>query len=122
MSISRKKAWAHAEGLFEAPKRAMPITLKHGKQGFSLLHKGRLVSRCYASKTGKMCAPFVASALGVELPPQGEQAQATVSSGVLYRVISIASLDLRIPEAHILLERLLEEAEFQRNVRSEAIE
>jgi len=63
----------------------------------------------------------VAQALGLELPLKGERAQANVSTGVLYRAISIASLDLRIPEAYILLERYLEEAEFQRAAGGEPV-
>jgi len=121
MTISRKKAWAYAEQLLSRPRRDIPVTLRHGKRGIALLHNGRVLTRCYASKSGQLCAPYVAQALGLELPLKGERAQANVSTGVLYRAISIASLDLRIPEAYILLERYLEEAEFQRAAGGEPV-
>ena len=97
----------------------MPVTLRHGKQGVSLLHEGKMLTRCYASENGKKASPFVAEALGVELPPPGASVKTVVGLGVLYRAISIASLDLRIPESYILLERLLAEAALQRGAGEE---
>ncbi len=97
------------------------MTLRHGRQGVTLIHKGRTLTRCYPSETGKKASIFLAEALGIDLPPSGSSAKVEVSLGVLYRAISIASLDLRIPESYILLERLLEEAAFQRSVGEEPI-
>ena len=83
------------------------------------LHRGRALTRCYATATGAVAAEFVADALGVSLPPVGGSVDSTVSTGVLYRAISISSLDLRIPEVRPLLERLLDEAAEQRSQGAE---
>ena len=57
---------------------------------------------------------FMAEAMGVDLPPIGESVQVRVSTGVLFRVISIAGLNYGIEESFLLLHRLLEEAQLQR--------
>ena len=57
-----------------------------------------------------MAAAFMAKALGTELPPIGGTAEAEVSTGVLYRAVAIAALDVRTPEGQVLLERHLSEA------------
>ena len=76
--------------------------------------RGRVLTRCYQSQVGRWGAQFMAQALGVEVPPLGESVGVSVSTGVLFRVISISSLDLRKASTHPILERMLEEAEFQR--------
>lgn len=114
MGVSRSKAWEFAEGLLDVPRRSVPVTLRHGKTGVVLLHRGRVLTRCYSSKVGQWGARFMAEALGVELPAQGQSISTSVSTGVLFRAISISSLDLRKPATHAILERMLEEAEFQR--------
>ena len=78
------------------------------------MHRGRALTRCYATAPGKLAAELVALALGVALPVVGESVQASVSTGVLYRAISISGIDPRIPEVRPLLERLLQEAADQR--------
>lgn len=110
MSVSRAKAWPYAEQLLSRPARSVPVTLRRGKGGVTLLHQGRALTRCYDSGAGRIAAEFVAQALGVPLPSIGETAQAAVSTGVLYRVISLSSLDPRMLEARPLVERLLQEA------------
>jgi hypothetical protein len=115
MVVSRNRAWDYAEELISVPRGSVPVTLRHGKSGVVLLHKGRVVTRCYSSKVGQWCAPFMAQALGLEVPPPGESARTTVSTGVLFRAISIASLDLRNAATHPILGRMLEEAELQRS-------
>ncbi|MBI4233631.1 MAG: hypothetical protein HY686_04235 [Chloroflexi bacterium] len=114
MSASRRQAWAYAEGVLARPRRGLPVTLRHGKAGVTLLHNRRVLTRCYPSGTGVKAAALVAQALGVELPPVGASVEAVVTTGVLFRAISLSSLDLRKPEVSPLVERLLEEAEFQR--------
>ena len=115
MSVSRKRAWPYAEKVLSRPARGVAVVLRHSIGGVTLLHKGKALTKCYPSKTGKLAAQFVAEALGVHMPPLGESVQATISTGVLYRAISISSLDLRLPEVQPLLERLLEEASEQRS-------
>lgn len=114
MSVSRRKAWVFAQQLLDKPSRSVEVELRHGKNGVSLLHKGRVLTKCYHSKIGKFASEFVALALGVSLPVQGESAYTSVTTGVLFRAISISSLDIRIPEARLLIERLLSEAVDQR--------
>ena len=114
MGVSRRKAWEYAEGILDVPRRRVPVTLRHGKSGVMLLHRGRVMTRCYNSRVGRVAAHYVAEALGVELPKVGGSVDAAVGTGVLFRAISISSLDLRKPETHPILARMLEEAEFQR--------
>ena len=121
MATSRNKAWTYAEQILDVPKRSVPVTLRHGKTGVVLLHQGRVLTRCYQSQVGQWGARFMALALGVELPAPGQSVTAEVSTGVLFRVISIASLDLRKTSTRPILERLLEEAEFQRTVAGGAV-
>ena len=114
MGVSRTKAWEYAEGILDVPRRRVPVTLRSGKSGVVMLHRGRVLTRCYDSQVGRVAALYVAQALGVELPEMGESVDASVSTGVLFRAISISSLDLRKPATHPILVRMLEEAEFQR--------
>ena len=58
-------------------------------------------------------------ALGVHVPPIGESVKARVSTGVLFRAVSIASLNFDIEESFVLLERWLEEAALQRTGSSD---
>ena len=114
MTVSRAQAWEYAEKILDVPRRNVLITLKHGKSGVVLLHKGRVLTRCYNSVVGEWGAKFMAEALGVSLPSQGQKVQLQVSTGVLFRAISISSLNLRSTSAPQILERLLEEAYYQR--------
>ena len=114
MSVTRRKAWTYTERLLARPARQVPVVLRHGKGGVTLLHRGRALTRCYASAPGKLAAQLIALALGIPLPPLGESAQTSVTTGVLYRAISISGIDPRIPEVWPLLERLLQEAADQR--------
>lgn len=114
MGISRKKAQEYADQLLETPSAHIVLTVQRGKSGLAVLHNGRAVTKCHASRVGMWTAAFVAQALGVELPPVGESVRARVSTGALWRAVGISSLDLRKREARVLLQRLLEEAEMQR--------
>ena len=114
MGVSRQKAWPYAERLLSRPSRAVRVTLRRGKSGVTLLHEGRALTRCYDTNTGRMAAELVARALGVNLPDESGSVEAVVSTGVLYRAISLSSLDLRIEGIGRLAQRLLDEAEEQR--------
>ena len=118
MSISRKRALERGQEAIELPKGQMAITLFHGKGGVTLRYQGRVVARTHGSGVGRRLAPFLAQALGVEMPPIGGKATAVVSSGILYRVLSMSTLDLRQEEARMLLDYLLSEAEEMRRFRS----
>ena len=114
MSVSRRKAWIFAEQLLDKPSGSVAVELRHGKSGVSLLHSGRVLTKCYHSRIGRFAADFVALALGTSLPVEGESVYTSVTTGVLFRAISISNLDVRIPEARLLIERLLSEAADQR--------
>ncbi|MSQ11145.1 MAG: hypothetical protein EXR48_00350 [Dehalococcoidia bacterium] len=114
MGVSRKRAWVNVERLMARPRRELRLVLRHGKQGVTLLHEGKALTRCYRTKVGMACAKLMAEALGVALPPPGGQVEAVVPNGVLYRAVSLSSLDLRVPGTEELADRLLEEAAFQR--------
>ncbi len=114
MTVSRRKAWEYAEELLSVPRSRLKVRLRHGKTGVALVHQGRVLTRCYESEVGKAGAHFMARALGVETPGPGESVEALVSTGVLFRAISIASLDLRRAATHAILARMLDEAELQR--------
>ena len=114
MSISRKRAQDYAERVLARPRSDYSLVLRRSKSGVSLLYRGRAVTKCHASKVGEMQAAYIALALGVELPPLGGVTSASVPAGVLYRAISISTLDLRRPEARQVLARLLATADMQR--------
>lgn len=119
MSVSRKKALEYAEDLIAEPKSHVIVALRQNKSGVVLLHKGKALTRCYITSTGIRAATFMAQALGVKIPPLGSSVQARVSTGLLWRAISISCLDFRKKESYVLLERMLEEAEMMRGSSSE---
>lgn len=114
MATSRSKAWSYAEEVLSAPRRSVPVTLRRGKNSVVLLHKGRVLTRCYNTEVGRWGARFMSESLGVDVPSLGQSITTSVSTGVLFRAISISSLDLRKPAAYAILKRMLEEAQFQR--------
>ncbi len=118
MSVSRKRALERGQAAIERPKGEMALTLFHGKTGLTLRYQGKVIARTSTSHVGKQIAPFIALALGLRLPKLGATATAKVSSGVLYRVLSISTLDLRQPEARQLLDYLLDEAASMRGFKS----
>ena len=118
MAISKKRAMTQGEKAIERPKGEMAIGLYHGKTGVTLRYQGKVVARTSASASGKLLAPYLAAALGVKLPPVGSTANAVISSGVMFRVLSISTLDLRNEESYILLDYLLQEASEMRAYQS----
>jgi len=114
LAISRKKALERGRESIERPKGAMNVVLYHGKGGLTVRYQGKVIARTHASDVGRRLAPYLAESLGAPLPPVGGSVEATVSSGVMYRALSISSVDLRVPEARQLLDYLLEEAEAMR--------
>jgi hypothetical protein len=122
MSVSRKRALEYADEVISVPRAHVRVTLHQGKGGVTLLHEGRkALTRCYINRSGMRAAHFMAEALGVEVPHLGESVEARVSTGVLWRAISISCLDLRKKESLALLERLLEEASMQRGSGSDSL-
>ena len=103
-----------ADGLVETPRAHLPLKMRQRREGVVVLHQDRPLVRCRLTRNGILTAGFVAEALGVKVPSLGEEALARVSTGVLFRVLSIARLDLSNDASFPLLERLLEEAAMQR--------
>ncbi len=121
MTSRRKDSWTYAEKILSRPNGSVKVELRNNKSGVSLLHNKRLLTRCDKSGTGNLSAYCMGLALGSSLPPQGESVSITVSTGVLFRAISVSNLDMRIPEARVLTERLLSEAAEQRRTSTEII-
>ncbi len=120
MDSSRKRAQDYAERLLSRPRGDLQVTLSRGRTGVSLLHEKRVLTHCHNSRVGQLQAVFMAEALGLRLPPDGGRATAEVSTGVLFRALSISSLDLRKPEARRLLRELLDTAAIQRGASADA--
>ena len=121
MAISRAKALDYADELIAIPKAHVAVTLRQGKEAVTLLHGRRALTKCYINRSGIRLAGFMAEALGVKIPPLGSSVQARVSTGVLWRAVSISCLNLRKRESYPLLERLLEEARMQRGSGSDSV-
>ena len=121
MAVSRARALQYADILISVPRAHVTVTLRQGKEAVTLLHGRRALTKCYINRTGIRAATYMAQALGVRVPPLGKSVHAKVSTGVLWRAISISCLDLRKKESSPILERLLSEAEEQRGGASEAI-
>ena len=118
MAVSRKQAQERGQAILERPRGDMHVTLFHGRTGVTLRYQRKVIAKVPASQVGALVAPFVARALGVKLPETGSSAEAVVTSGILYRVLSIASLDLRAEEGRLLLAYLLDEADTMRGYKS----
>ena len=117
MAVSRTKALDYAERLINRPRGETPVTIRRNANGYTLLHNRRALTKTHASGVGALQAQAMALALGVELPTEvGGEVSAKVGSGVLYRAIGASSLDLRRPEAQVVLEQLLATAALQRGV------
>ena len=115
MALSRTKALDYAERLINRPRGETPVTIRRNKNGYTLLHNGRALTKTHASGVGALQAQAMADALGAPLPQEvGEEATAKVGTGVLYRAIGASSLDLRRPEAQVVLQQLLATAALQR--------
>ena len=121
MSVSRKRALEYADEIISVPRAHVRVTLRQVKEGVTLLHEGKALTKCYITRSGMRAAQFMAEALGVKVPPLGRSVEASVSTGVLWRAISISCLDYRKKESFLLLERLLEEAQMQRGSGSDSV-
>ena len=119
MSITRKRALDYAEQVISVPRGRVTVTLRQRKEGVTLLHNRRALTKCYLNRSGMRSAVFMAQALGVKIPPLGSLVKTQVSTGVLWRAISISCLNFRKRESYVLLERLLDEAAMMRGGATE---
>ena len=120
MSLSRKRALEYADQVIAAPKAHVRVTLRQRYHGVTLLHEGKALTKCHLSRSGMRAARYMSESLGVNIPPLGSSVEARVSTGVLWRAISISCLDFRKSESYTLLERLLDEAAMQRRSGSDS--
>jgi hypothetical protein len=104
----------YADTLIEVPRSHLRLKLSQDDLGLLITHDEQPLIRCHLTRNGMGVAGFVAKALGVQLPALGEDALARVSTGVVFRALSIARLDLSNETSFVLLERFLEEAAIQR--------
>ena len=114
MAISRTRAQDYAETLLNRPRGETPVTLRRFRSGCTLFYGRRALTKTHASRVGELQAEFMAQALGLEVPEVGGAVSTRIASGALYRAIAISSLDLRRPEARVLLGELLSTATMQR--------
>ena len=121
VSVSRKKALEYADRIISVPKAHVRVTLRQAKNGVTLLHDRKALTKCYITRSGMRAAHYMAEALAVKVPPLGGSEEAVVSTGVLWRAVSISCLDFRKQESFVLLERLLSEAAMQRGSGSDSI-
>ena len=121
MSTSQTRVYALAEQLFSVPRAHVRLELSQDESGVTLTHTEGTVVQCPLTREGMTAAGFVAEALGVKVPRLGESVPVRVSTGVLFRAISIAELDFGIEESYVLLQRLLDEAAMQRRGSSDAV-
>jgi len=121
LSVSRKRALEYADEIISVPRAHVRVTIRQVKDGVTILHRGRALTKCHITRSGMRAARYVAEALGVRLPALGESVDARVSTGVLWRAVSISCLDFRKPESLTLLDRLIEEARLQRGSGSDSV-
>ena len=114
MADTHSKVHDYAEELTSTPRAHLALELRQDDDGLKLLHRDRPLVECYLTREGMAAGGYMAKALGAPLPALGESVPVRVSTGVLFRAVSIASLDFSVEESFVLLERLLEEAEMQR--------
>lgn len=104
----------YADDLIKVPRAHLRLELTQDEDGLLFRHDGKTLARCYLTDQGMLASGFMAEALGVKLPKLNETVMAAVSTGVLFRVLSIASLDFTNEASYELLDRWLEEARMQR--------
>ena len=109
----------YAEELLDAPRAHLVLELSQDSEGLNLVYRDELLVQCRLTRQGMAAGAYMARALGVRIPALGETVRARVSTGVLFRATSIASLDFDEEASMIMLARLLDEAEMQRGGVSE---
>lgn len=120
MSEPHTKVTDYAEELISVPRAHIAVELRQDDAGLKLLHQERPLVECRLTREGMAAAGYMAMALDVKIPALGKSVTARVSTGVLFRAVSISSLDFNIEESFKLLDRWLEEAESQRGGSSDA--
>lgn len=104
----------YADELISVPRAHITLKIYQDDAGLKLLHQDKTLVECRLTKEGMIAAGYMTEALGAQVPPLGEFVLARVSTGVLFRAVSIASLDFSNEDSYELLGRWLEEAKMQR--------
>lgn len=120
MPMKSVEVTEYAGELISAPRGRLRLTLAQDDEGVALTYQGRLLARFRLTPEGMMASGYMAQALGLRIPAVGASVEASVSSAVLFRALSIAELDYANEASFALLERMLEEAEIQRGEPSDA--
>ena len=121
MPEAHTKVTDYADELMSVPRAHLALELTQDESGLKLQHQGRTLVECDLTREGMAAAGYMAKALGAKIPPLGEPVTARVSTGVLFRAVSISTLDFNNEQSYVLLERWMEEAEMQRGGSSDAI-
>ena len=108
----------YAEELMSVPRAHVRMEYSQTNSGVVLTHEGNELVKCPLTRSGMAAAGFMSQAMGVELPTLNETVNVRVSTGVLFRVITIAGLDFENDASFAILDRMLEEAELQRGSSS----
>ena len=109
-----------AQELVATPRAHITIELRQEIERLSITYQDIPLIVCRITREGMTVASYIARALGVKIPQLHKPTTVKISTGVLFRVISIASLDFGIEESYLLLERWLEEADLQRGAPNES--
>jgi hypothetical protein len=88
----------------------MRVRMARTGEGAAVYYQGRVLTKVYDNRSGRAAAAAIARALRVETPRRGESVEARVSSGVMYRVLALSSLDYRNEMSFELARRLISEA------------
>lgn len=121
MAEPHTKIHDYADELTSTPRAHLALELRQDGDGLKLVYQDKLLVECFLTEQGMASANYMTKALGAKIPALGETTKARVSTGVLFRAVSIASLDFDVEEAFVLLERWLEEAALQRTGSSDNI-
>lgn len=119
MAEPHTKIHDYADELMATPRAHLALELHQDNDGLKLRYQDNLLVECFLTEQGMAAASYMARSLGVRIPPLDETTKARVSTGVLFRAVSIASLDFDVEESFVLLERWLEEASLQRTGSSD---
>ena len=109
-----------AQEVLEIPRAHVAVELRQDETGLKLFHQGQALVECFLTREGMAAGAYMSKALGARVPALGQATPLNVSTGVLFRAVSIASLDFSVQESFALLDRWLEEAEMQRGGSSDA--
>ena len=96
--------------LLNTPRSHLRVNLRHADGAITVAHKEQTLTGVELDRSGANAASAIAMALGVRIPPEGQETEVLVSTGLLYRVLAISDLDFNNPVAFELASELVDEA------------